>query len=277
MGDGDQETLGHVLAEYEAYLRAEGARQRTVDARLSGVSLLSQSAGKDPRWLGRVEIAQWLSNEALAAWSRATYYGHARAWFWFLRLTGRRGDNPTERMKRPKTPRGLPRPLTAIQVHDAIASTQPGHGRTYLLLAAFAGLRVHEVAKVRGEDVTVSGIRVVGKGGHTRIIPTHPRIWADAADYGRIGYWFPSHSASGHVVPGSVSTAIRRALTIAGIDGHAHQLRHFFGTEVLRAAGGDIRVAQELLGHASPATTAVYTLVDSAAQRAAVLALPGAS
>jgi integrase/recombinase XerD len=272
---GNVESLGAVVRLYAEHLRAAGCRPRTVTARLGGVSLLGQAAGKDPRWAGRSDIARWLATPGLAAWSRTTYYGHARAWFQFLLDSERRSDNPTERLKRPRPPRGIPRPLTAAQVADALAAAGT-RGRSYVLLGAFAGLRVHEIAQVRGQDVSATGIRVVGKGGHERIVPTHPLIWADAQSRPRLGWWFPSHAAEGHVVPGSVSTGIRRTLLLAGVHGHAHQLRHFFGTEVLRAAGGDIRVAQELLGHASPATTALYTLVDSASARAAVLALPGA-
>jgi integrase/recombinase XerD len=119
-------------------------------------------------------------------------------------------------------------------------------------------------------------VRVVdGKGGHDRNVPCHPFIWAAAADLPRRGLWFPSYGASGHIKPDSVSTAIRRALLATGINGHAHQLRHTFGTQVLRSSGGNQRVAQELLGHASPASTALYTLVDQDGLRAAVLGLPG--
>jgi integrase/recombinase XerD len=59
----------------------------------------------------------------------------------------------------------------------------------------------------------------------------------------------------------------------AGVGGTPHQLRHSFGTNALRVAG-DVRVAQELLRHASLATTQLYTAVDDTARRAAIHALP---
>ena len=62
--------------------------------------------------------------------------------------------------------------------------------------------------------------------------------------------------------------------TRAGVPGSAHSLRHFYGTQTLRSSGGNLRVTQELMRHASPATTAIYTKVDDEQMRAAVDALP---
>ena len=51
----------------------------------------------------------------------------------------------------------------------------------------------------------------------------------------------------------------RSTLVACGIQASAHQLRHWFATEVYEKSGNDLRLTQELLGHASPATTAIYT------------------
>jgi integrase/recombinase XerD len=75
-----------------------------------------------------------------------------------------------------------------------------------------------------------------------------------------VGYWFPSRTAVGHVEGSWVSTCIRRALRAVGSTATAHQLRHSFGTAVLRSSH-DLRVTQELLRHSSPASTAIYTQV----------------
>jgi integrase/recombinase XerD len=85
----------------------------------------------------------------------------------------------------------------------------------------------------------------------------------------------PSYGVAGHIKAISVSTAIRRALLAVGIEGHAHQLRHTFGTQVLKSSGGNLRVAQERLGHANPASIALYCIVEQDDLRAAVLGLPG--
>ncbi len=120
-------------------------------------------------------------------------------------------------------------------------------------------------------------LRVVGKGGHEALLPTHPAVWDEALNrFPRTGYWFPAMGQrSGPVRPGTVSAGLRRLMLECGMpEGHAHRLRHTYGTEVLKASGGSIRVAQELLRHASPRTTAMYTLIDDAEQRKAMLALP---
>ena len=267
------ETLGDVIEEYSAELRAGGAMPRTVLARVGGVTVLGQSCGKDPRWASTTDVTRWLGDPELKAWSRTTYYGHARAWFAYLGATGRRNDDPTVRLKRPRAPRGVPRPLPRAQITDALAASGT-NSRAFILLAAYAGMRVHEIAKIRGEDVTAASIRIVGKGGHEEVVPTHPLIWAEAGERPGSGYWFPSHARGGHMVAGSVSTSVRRVLSTIGIDGHAHQLRHSFGTEVLRSSGGNVRVAQILLRHASLASTMIYTFVEQEEARAAVLGLP---
>lgn len=62
----------------------------------------------------------------------------------------------------------------------------------------------------------------------------------------------------------------------AEIPGSAHSLRHWYGTNVLRASGGNLRIAQELLRHANIQTTTIYTLIDDTDRRAAILSLPDA-
>lgn len=75
------------------------------------------------------------------------------------------------------------------------------------------------------------------------------------------GYWFPSRDRTGHVRPNSVSRTISQTFRRAGHDVTAHQLRHWFGTHALRVAK-DVRVAQELLRHASLQSTQMYTKVS---------------
>ena len=98
------------------------------------------------------------------------------------------------------------------------------------------------------------------------------------------GWWFPCYEPNalfpdgkGHVLPRSVSTIVGNVMTRAGVPGTAHSLRHWYGTNALLAAGGNLRVTQELLRHASLQTTAIYTPVPDGDRRAAVMALPDLS
>jgi hypothetical protein len=145
--------------------------------------------------------------------------------------------------------------------------------RAYVTLAAFAGLRVHEIAKVRGEDVR-DELHVVGKGGVTATVPLHGLV-VDLRDrMPSRDWWFPAPSGHGHVHRCSVSTAISAAMRRAEVDAVPHALRHFFCSEVLRSSGGDLRTAQRAARHASPATTAIYTQVADETLTKAVVGIP---
>ena len=107
-------------------------------------------------------------------------------------------------------------------------------------------------------------------------MPLHPHVAALVERMPRAGYWFPSDSPEGHVSRVSVSLAIGRAMKRAGVTGTPHGLRHHFGTQVLRASGGDLRTTQRALRHASPATTAIYTQVADEALFRAIGGIPAA-
>ena len=149
-----------------------------------------------------------------------------------------------------------------------------------LLLAAFAGLRVAEIAGLERDDVieTKGLIRVRhGKGDKERILPLHPDVLAAlrVLPMPRNGPIFV-RPRGGKFPPNRMGVVISRYLRELGIDATGHQLRHWFAT-VVYARGHDIRVTQELLGHSDPSTTAgyiSYSHVDAAAAVAA-LRLPG--
>jgi len=136
--------------------------------------------------------------------------------------------------------------------------------RAMILLAAYAGLRVSEIAAVKGDDVdtVINTITVVGKGEKQRQIPMHPILRDLAAAMPRRGWCFPTyvgntkHLAGGPVLGNSVSSFISNVMDRAGFPGTPHALRHWFGT-ALREAGVDSLVIKELVGHESLATTAI--------------------
>lgn len=268
-------TLPDELAAWVAHMRAEGLAKRTLGERPQVVLRAVAALGCTPLTLDETGIVGWLGTLPKPS-TRATYFGALRAWSRWLVLTDRRQDDPTARLRTPRVPRRLPRPVNNNQLEQVLATRMHRRTRVMVHLATYQGLRVHEVAKVHGADIDLLGdeLRVVGKGGVEVWLPLHPVVRADALTMPTDRYWFPSpKDATRPIRRDSVSTNIGDVMHRAGITGTAHQLRHWYATELLRS-GTDVRVVQTLMRHASLATTAMYTAVDDDQQRDAVHRLP---
>lgn len=278
------ESLADTLDAWRLRGMAAGHSERTIDARRATVQRLATTCA--PLTADRDELTLWMATlagrggEPVKRSTKATYRAHLRSFYSWLVETGRREDNPAADLPSPKPGRGLPHPLTPVEVVAVLEACVDGRARwtrAYVTLAAFAGLRAHEIAKVRGEDFRGDELVIYGKGGVTSTVPLSPVLERLAASMPQRGYWFPTDSATGHVHRCSVSTAVQRAFKRAGVVAVPHGLRHYYCTQVLRATGGDLRTTQRLARHASPATTAIYTQVlDETAARAAA-SIPGAA
>jgi integrase/recombinase XerC/integrase/recombinase XerD len=205
---------------------------------------------------------------------------------------GVRAENPAELLSSPKRPQRLPRVLKAAEVAtllDRIPATTALELRDRALfeLAYASGLRAEELVSLELHSIDFDGecVRVEGKGGRTRLVPTgEPAVAAlqrylargrpaldCAAD--RVPALFLSKSGrrlGTSDVRRRLRTWARLAATHApALEGaHPHALRHSFATHLLEG-GADLRAIQELLGHATISTTQVYTRVESARLRSA--------
>lgn len=263
-----------ILRDWQLWMRAANLSARTIEDRLAIVDLFARRQHTDPIAAELAGLLAFLAGLPSPG-TRYTYYVALKAWFRFLVMMDVRPDDPMVKVPRPKAPRGMPRPVSPQSVHACLAIVNRRRTRAMFVLAVAAGLRVHEIAKVRGADVDDALLHVAGKGGRRRSIPVHPMLAAEAARMPRLGLWFPSYQDSSQpVTPGNVSKVLSGVMSRAGVAGTPHALRHFFATEALRSSGGNLRVVQHLLGHASVATTAVYTDVASDELRAAVMRLP---
>ncbi|WP_396659504.1 tyrosine-type recombinase/integrase [Microbacterium sp.] len=251
-------------------MQAQGLSERTITERLGTVRHMLSCASVMPLALAPAHIQQYLSRPMSPA-TRATYHASIRAFCAWMQRTGVRPDNPADQTPRPRRPKSRPRPVEDAQLIAMLEAANRRRTRTYILLGALAGLRVHEIAKVRGEDIDpyTHVLTVVGKGGRVGQIPLHEMLVEEARRYPSNGYWFPAYqkqTGAAHVGPHAVSAAISGAMRRAGIAGKPHQLRHYYGTALVRA-GVHMRIVQELMRHATPATTAIYTEVDFAQLR----------
>lgn len=264
----------HVLTAWSLAMRAEGHSEKTVELRCGAARVAARMAGRPLRQLSVEDWREFLASYPNPS-TKATYHAAAVRLCRFMVAEGLRPDDPTERIKPPRVPRGVPRPCTTTALAEML--TAAGAHRPMLMLAAYQGLRAAEVAKVRGDDVDPGRnvLHVVGKGGVAANLPMHPEIAALAREMPRLGWWFPSPKRAGEPVHAhTVTMAVRRACARAGLpEMGAHRLRHWYGTELVNS-GTDLRTAQTLLRHSSLTTTATYVQVNDEARRAAVLRLP---
>lgn len=272
------QTTKHVAVErWGREMRALQRSPRTIEERTRTVYRFAAKAGVDPLDLTAEDILTVLDDLHVSPSTVASYLGALRAWFrWCERAELRDGD-PTLRVGSPRVAAREPRPIS--EAHAGVLSrdtTMRPATRAKVVLGMYAGLRVSEIAKVKGQDVDLIGgtLTIHGKGGKRAVLPLHPLVADLALSMPRRGWWFPSPAnMSRPIGRTSCSDGIRRAMHRLGVPGSGHQLRHWHASALL-AAGVDVRVVQTLMRHASLATTAVYTRVDPAMQRAALDRLP---
>lgn len=259
------------LPAFETWMRSWGASERTIRDRTIAIKAGLRAWGPADTTTPQ-DLVDWLARPHLSQWSRLTYLGHLKSYFGWLEETGQLEHNPAARLRRPREPGDNPRPLPSDQIALILAHADTDE-RAWFLLGALAGLRVHECAKLRGQDVGQDTISVRGKGRRDASIPTHPLLWAEAMGRPDRGFWFPStRRASGHKSSEAITLRMTRLFRSLGIEGSHHRGRHTFATELLRN-GENIRVVQELMRHSSLASTQKYLGVTSSERCAAVRGL----
>lgn len=262
-------------------MRSAGTSERTIREWAQVMARLTRDTGLAADALTVEAIESWLAQltardgRSVTPGTKAAYSTALRAWHGWLVRNELRADDPMARVSRARVPRRYPRPITTRDLEVLLASRMHHRTRVMIHLGAYQGLRVHEVAKIRGEDVDLRNhtLDVVGKGGVRATIPLHDVLAFDAKSMPVRGWWFPAEDGAHPIRRDSVSAIISTAMARAGVDGTAHQLRHWYGTTLCRR-GTDIRVVQTLMRHAALSTTALYVQVDASQQRLAVANLP---
>lgn len=265
------------LEHYEIVLRGAGRSERHVTDSIATLKRLERRANRPIENVSALDVSRFCAAENLSASSRATYFRQVNSFFKWWASQG--GVWTTEILPRPKDPVHEPRPVSNEELIRLLDETRM-HKRTrvMILLAAFAGLRAHEIAKFRGEDIDLGRncLYVTGKGRKRAQIPLHSLIREAAGEMPSRGWWFPSNSTrpGQHVHRRGVSDVIVDAMQRADIHGSAHALRHWYATALLES-GTDIRVVQSLMRHSSLATTAKYLGITDQRRADAVERLSG--
>lgn len=264
--------LTGALDEWVSAMTAARRSTRTIQERLLIIHALARSC--DPMICDWRDIAAYLGNPRWQRGTVRTYFDALGAWFKWLVIVEYRRDNPMLALPRPNAKHGVPRPITTTQLAQILRTVNRHRTRTMIILAAYQGLRVHEIAKMDGKFIRNGRLRVLGKGDSDWEIPLHELVAYEAQFYPRIGLWFPSYAETLEPVTAkNVSRVVSDTMRRAGVDATAHQLRHWMATEMLDG-GADIRTVQEVLRHLNIASTAIYTKVNDVKRRAAVDGLP---
>ncbi|WOI52039.1 tyrosine recombinase XerC [Parvularcula sp. LCG005] len=194
---------------------------------------------------------------------------------------------PLSALKSPKLPKRLPRPVPAVAAGklssgaariERAAPWQQARDQALFCLLYGAGLRIAEALDLDRDDVPPPGqpLRVLGKGGKTRDVPLLPAVTDTLQAYltalddsplqlndGPDAPLFVG-ARGGRLSAGVAQKTMRQLRPALGLDDTAtpHALRHAFATHLL-SAGADLRAIQELMGHASLASTQRYTDVET--------------
>jgi integrase/recombinase XerC len=283
-----QEWLGWLAGErraaaltVETYGRDIAAFLGFLTRHLGGEPSLADLAG-----LSSADFRAWMAAEAAEDHGNATRAKKLSAVRSFLRYVEREHGVANAAIGLVATPRArkpLPRALTAADARMITrdigevldnAAIQARDTALFTLLYG-CGLRISEALGLNRGEAPLPGsdapLRVLGKGGKTRIVPVLAIVREVMAGWIAL-HWQPKAEAplflgahGKRMQPAIAQLALRQFRRLNGLPEHAtpHALRHSFATHLL-AQGADLRAIQELLGHASLSTTQRYTAVDTA-------------
>jgi integrase/recombinase XerD len=289
------------LVAYETWLRGRGQKPvaglgRASEDRASEDRAAQDQASADEVPVDEATVAQYVAHlrgAGLAPASIARSMVSVRSLHRFLVQEGTVGVDPTQDLKPPPVPQGLPKALREDEVGSLLAAVTGGgpaqlRDRAVLELLYGTGMRISELTGLSLSDLAVEDqlVRVLGKGRKERMVPLGsyarealgawtgpggrpvlvPAKWARRADSDALFL----NLRGGRLTRQGAWGIVRLYGQRVGLDGRLspHVLRHSCATHLLDH-GADIRVVQELLGHASIATTQVYTKVSAERLRAA--------
>lgn len=212
-------------------------------------------------------LAYWWSREWRSVETRRTHLASHRAFWKWMEAQGRVEQSPAVALPKVKPGLPIPRPTPDHVVDETMRRATPRE-RLMVRLARECGLRRGEIAQGHDRDLLPDllgwSLLVHGKGGRERLVPVPDDLAAALRALPR-GYFFPGRD-HGHLSARWVGKLLARLMPEGWT---CHSLRHRFGTDALDESG-NIRVVQELLGHAHVNTTEIYTAVDRSAMFAAV-------
>lgn len=284
--------MEQLLKRFKEHLSVErNLSSRTIEAYLRDLQQFQLFLQQQPEfygpaseWLGRIDLLllrRYLADlhQGCGRTSIARKFSSIRVFFRFLVREGLLSTSPADALSTPKREQYLPKVLSAEQAGQLLDRPLPGKRLLVLRdLAIFeltysCGLRVSELTglDIGSVDLVESSVLVLGKGGKERLLPVGRQACSALQAY--LDELGPTAVADplfvnlrgGRLTARSIQRNLKKRLLLFGLptDVTPHALRHSFATHLLDA-GADLRVIQELLGHASLSTTQKYTKVSFA-------------
>lgn len=263
LGDKSKQTIKGYKTDLKQFLNFMGDRE---------VNNISKS--------DVIEFKIYLQKKGLSSSSIARKMASLNSFFQYLIELEIIKSSPVTRSMRPKISQKIPSALTSEELKKVLNTADDNLIKTAISLMAFTGLRASELLGIKKDDIfifrseekktinintaiaeglkpgDIAFIRVMGKGDKERIIPVPDQLLTILIEHLKT-------CKSNSVFPITYFTLwyqIKKVGQKASIDLHPHKLRHTSATMAL-SNGADIRTIQELLGHATPATTARYAKV----------------
>lgn len=251
-------------------LRAAGRTSQTIETRTEHLRRFARQTGAPgPALVPRGRLVEWAGSQEWARETRRSTYASLRGFYRWAVEVGRCEADPTDYLPTVRPGPAVPRPAPEDAYAAALAAADP-RVHVVLRLAGEAGLRRAEVAQVARDDLTEDltgwSLLVHGKGERDRLVPLTDSVAREVHAMIGKGRWLLPSPAGGHLTPRHVGKLARAVIPSPWT---LHTLRHRFATRVY-AGRPDLRCVQELLGHASVATTQRYVAVPTGALREAI-------
>jgi integrase/recombinase XerC len=275
--------MNDYIEEFLRYLELEkGVSAHTLRAYRKDLTDFMAHVKTEPEKIDMLDVRGFIAEQIRKGLNKTTVsrrLSSVRSFFKFLYREGHMKSNPAKLVSSPRLPKLLPKFLSVDDAFSLVEKPEgigfaPARDRAILELLYSSGLRVGELAGLNVEDINVREalVKARGKGKKERIVPIGSKALDAIKTYlverillksrekavflNRLGTRLTDRGVRRIVVK------YARAIAINGSIG-PHTLRHSFASHLLQG-GADLRVIQELLGHASLSTTQKYTHLDVA-------------